>query len=59
MRNLISHHICAVEPIFRTSELFSASLGVSIVEMTGSRLSYLKYGLGALKLLLIIADDYL
>jgi len=59
VRNVILLHICAVVLVSGTSKLCSASLGLSKVELTRSRLSYLELGLGALHLLLVIADYYL
>ena len=54
MRNEILLHVCAVDPVVRTSELFKVSFVLGrIVEMTRSCLSYLELGLGAMHLLIV------
>jgi len=56
VRNEILLHVCAVDPVVRTPELFKVSFVLGRkVEMAGSCLSYLELGLGAMHLL-IVAD---
>jgi len=59
VRNEILLYVCAVVLVSGTSKPCSASQGLIKVELTRSRLSYLELGLGALHLLLVIADYYL